>query len=249
MSININKSNLTDNFSTLQLSDKNLNKEDADCLFKLYQRFSDHAKEQFGITKCDWMAEDFTSVKDCSFEWQNLDIALPLDKVEEILNRTEVLQLRSIPEDSKVLIIGCGNSPFADDGSYPLRQDEWEEYRLRHKHPKAITINPHLAHNPTLVGFFGAQQFPMLKSGQFDLIVIEVARILDTPIGRKELGRLASAQGKVIQTLGDKCGYAFSWEDNTKNAREPDYVLPEILIKDLNIYESFNYKDLRNSAN
>jgi hypothetical protein len=237
---------LTDDFVSLQISNKcPLNEKSADQFFKLYQRFFDKA-----ITKLrdagdfKWMAEEFSSVRECPFSWKDLDISMPIEKIEEVLERTQILQLRPIHNRAKTLVVGCGNVPLADMGGYPLKEDDYsEKYKKEHQHLNAITINPHLASNPTLVGFFGGQCFPMLKDAQFDLIAIEGTQIFDTADGRDELKRLLSPQGKVIHNIGGKQGYEFSWEDNAKDLRAPDYELPKVLIEDLNVFESFNYEE------
>lgn len=220
-----------------------LDKESADSLFNLYRRSVEKMTQSEQMKSYTWMSDDFASVESCDYAWEHLDISLPLDEMENVLNETGVLQLRSLDEDSKVLILGCGNCPIANSGGYPLQESEWTKYRNRHKHFKAVTINPHLGFNPCLIGSFGAQQFPMLKTGQFELIVIEGTTLVDTPLGRNELARLLSPKGNIVQNFGGHHGYAFSWEDNAKNAYESGYELPSILIKNLNVFESFNYEE------
>lgn len=194
------------------------------------------------------MKQEFQSIDTCPYRWTELDVQLPIDQIEEILERTGVLQLRPIPENCRIAVVGCGNKPLADSGGYPLFSDvvqdeESEKYQREHKHPGAVTINPDLAFNPTLVAFFGEQKIPMLKSGELDLIVIEGTHIIDSPIGREELQRLPSLNGRVVWSIDHKRGLEFSWENNSKNTRAPDYQEPPVVIEDLNIYPSFNFEE------
>lgn len=228
---------LTDSFAAMQIvNSKPLASVSADGLFKLYQRFIEKATQSEDTKSFAWMANDFLSAENCDYAWEYLDVSLPLDKIETILKKTGVLQLRSLDDYSNVLIIGCGNCPIADGGGYPLKGNEWARYRSIHTHPQAVTINPHLGFNPSLVGVFGAQEFPMLTTGQFDLIVIEGTNLVDTSLGRNELARVLSSKGDVVLNFGDQHGYAFSWSDHTQNDQ-----LPPLVIENLNLNASFDY--------
>jgi hypothetical protein len=230
-----------------------LDNDTAKKVFALYQRFIDINNNP----ESEQMRKEFTSPDSCPFPWEDLHVEISTEEMEEILDRTGILQLRATPQDCRILVVGCGNEPTADAGGSPLAsksrdgQDvqyylnspqESESYRKTHAHPNALTINPYLAFNPTLVSFFGTQHYPMLKTGQFDLIVIEGTMIEDTTIGREELNRLLSASGRVVVNQGDEKGLQFSWEDNSKSCWEADYVSPPVVIEDLNVYESFSYQ-------
>ncbi len=239
--LNVNKNLVNSEFQTNQNHVQPMDTDTAKKVFALYQRFFGNKDPDYA-----WMKNDFNAVETCSFPWQDLDIRISPTEMEPILKETGILQLRPIPEDSRTLVVGCGNEPIANSASFPLEPKNVGDpqsiaYQKVHNHFHAITINPHLAHNPTLVGFFGAQRFPMLKTGQFDVIVIEGTKISDTRIGRDELNRLLRPAGRVVVNQGDEKGLKFSWENNSKNFWANDYVPPPVVIEDLNIYESFNY--------
>ena len=201
-----------------------LDKKKAEKLFLLYNRFL----EMHNVSYAEWIKADFQSVETCIYPWKDLDVQLSIEEMESILEKTGVLQLRPIPENCRIAVIGCGNEPIASaNGSALAAKDqhdpESEAYRRVHKHAGAVTINPHLAHNPTIVAFFGRQELPMLKSGELDLIVIEGTMIDDTDIGRQELQRLRSLNGRVVSSHGDKQGLEFSWEDNIADVWQPGY--------------------------
>lgn len=223
-----------------------LNDKNGDQFFSIYRYFFRNFCfdfPQFG-NGCVYMREDFASVKECKVQWPLLDVQLPIDQIRQILYKTGIMQLRPIDENCRILVVGCGNGPIANAAGYALTNKDDDAYQEQHAHHNAITINPHLATNPTLVGVFGAQKFPMLDDGQFDLIVIEGTSISDTEIGRLELERLRNPEGgQVVVNLGDKSGKKFSWEDNAANCWDEEYQAPEVVIEDLNIYESFNYQE------
>lgn len=226
---------------------RGIGKETAKKVFSFYQRFLEESQMKIA-PGLFWMKNDFLSVKNCLFPWRDLDVQLSSEEMGIVLSETGILPLRPVPQNSKILIVGCGNEPIADAGGYPLalKSDKNEtsaQYQREHKHFNAITINPHLGHNPTLVGFFGAQKFPMLKTGQFDLIVIEGTNVEDTEIGRDEVQRLLNSSGQIVSNFGLKEGRLFSWEDNAKNSWDPNYTMPPVVIENLNVYESFNYPD------
>jgi hypothetical protein len=217
-----------------------LSEENVDQFFSLYKKFFENLSPEIVRGK-EWMFEDFKSAKECPYDWRQIDVHLPLDKIEQILQKTGILQLRPIDKNCRTLIPGCGSYPIADSASYPISHDD--PYRKIHAHRNAITVNPHLAANPTLVGFFGAQKFPMIEDEQIDLLVIEGTAIDNTELGREELKRIVNPQGQVVVNQGNKAGREFSWADNDTNVWEPDYVPPKVVIEDLNIFESFNYPD------
>ncbi len=250
LELNVNTSLVRQELQTNQNNVQSLDKDTAAKVFALYQTFIDKNNNP----ESEQMRKEFTSPDSCPFPWEDLQVEISTEEMQEILDRTGILQLRSTPQDCSTLVVGCGNEPTADAGGYPLAPksngghwylnspEESERYRKVHAHRNAITVNPHLAHNPTLVSYFGTQHYPMLKTGQFDLIVIEGTAIDDTPIGRDELNRLLSPAGRVVVNQGDEKGLEFSWEDNSKSVWEPDYVTPPVVIEDLNIYDSFSYQ-------
>ena len=113
---------------------------------------------------------------------------------------------------------------MVDCGGYHI--DAEDPYVKRHEHKNAITVNPDLASNPDLVAYFGEEHFPMLQNQQFDLIAVEGSRISDTPEGRKELARITSKTGQILNVMADGVGRQFSWEDNALNCWADNYVLP-----------------------
>ncbi len=178
-----------------------LDEKQADKVFALYRKFLD------GAPRMDfpWMLDEFQSVKTCPYSWGDLDIGISCEKMEKVLGQTGVLPLREPDKDCRVLVVGCGNGPIVNEGGYPLAskhldEEESEEYRGLHEHRDAITINPHLAANPTIVGYFGLQSFPMLADDQFDLIVIEGISIEFTIKGEEELNRILSMKGEIVDT-------------------------------------------------
>lgn len=238
MAVNINASIQTD-----FLKHEPLCKEKASHLFSLYTNFFDSVSSNYPSISLDleFMKREFSDINECAYEWQKLDVYFPIGHIENVLKTTGILPLRPVPKDSKILIIGCGNKPITNAGGDPISEDDGR-YVHTHTHEGAITIDPFLATNPTLVGFFGAQEFPMLESKQFDLIVIEGTSIFDTIIGRKELARLLSPKGQVVSNFGGSKGLEFTWEDNAKSFWDDRYVEPTPLINDLNAYSpAFNY--------
>ena len=203
-----------------------LSVDQADELFSIYCDYiqADDSTKTYGKI----FADDFPSVQKCEFAWQKLEIGMPLEQIKGILQKDNVLQLRSIDAESRTLIIGCGNKPIVNAAGFPIGKHEGDgNYENKHAHEGAITINPHLASNPTLVGFFGSQAFPMIADGQFDLIVIEGTYVGDTPIGRSELSRIASKTAQiVIAGVDDPEAIAFSWEENSKSVWAEGYVSP-----------------------
>jgi hypothetical protein len=217
-----------------------LNEENVDRFFSLYKKLFENLPPEIVKGK-EWMFEDFKSAKECPYDWRLIDVQLPLDNIEQILQKTGILQLRPIDKNCRTLIPGCGNHPIVNSGGDPISHDD--PYRKIHAHRNAITVNPFLAANPTLVGFFGAQKFPMLEDGQIDLLVIEGTAINNTELGQEELKRIVNPQGQAVANFSDKSGREFSWADNDADCWEAGYVLPPVIIEDLNIFESFNYPD------
>jgi hypothetical protein len=171
-------------------------------LCKIYDQYS---PAFFGIDLTQMETED-----DIKF-YLNLDVTLPLEKIEAIARTHSIIQLRPIDERSKILIIGCGNCPIDDGSGLGLATDF---YRERHAHPEAITIDQSLSMNSTLVAPFGEVRFPMLASHHFDTIIIEGTKIPHTELADSELQRLRSRDGKIYKNYGSKECYQFSWEIN-----------------------------------
>ena len=213
--------------SAAAINTNQLSENQANELFGVYRDYMNASSSH----EANIYAEDFPSVEKCIFAWQKLNVSLPLDEIKKTLKKDGVLQLRSIDSKCRTLIVGCGNRPLANAAGYPIGlHDDEPDYVNRHIHEGAITINPHLASNPTLVGFFGLQAFPVIADSQFDLIVIEGTRIEDTMIGRSELKRIASKTAQILSTLGNLNGREFSWEDNSKNGWDKDYIPPSFVM-------------------
>jgi hypothetical protein len=192
-----------------------------------------------------YMGTPFRNIEDCEINWKALDIRIDLSKIFIDCENTGVLQLREVDTECKTLIIGCGNSPLEDSGGYALdsffnTSERSQEYRKNHIHPHAITINPSLSANPTLVGYFGLQKFPMLRDHQFDLIVFEGVVIRKTTDeGRNELQRLISPKAKIV-IVGDRNqGYEVSWEDMATFDSKTFYKTAKVVISNLREHESF----------
>jgi|GEM_PF-4686111 len=68
------------------------------------------------------------------------------------------------------LVIGCGNIPPYKEGLYVYFIDNYgppgKEYRLRHAHADADTIDPDFARNPTILATFGAPSLIALFNGK-----------------------------------------------------------------------------------
>ncbi len=218
-----------------------LSLDQADELFTIYRDYiqANDSMKTFGKI----LADDFTSVQKCEFAWQKLEIGMPLEQIKGILQKDNVLQLRPIDAKCRILIVGCGNGPIANAAGHPVGKYEGDDnYANEHAHEGAITINPHLASNPTLVGFFGSQAFPMIADEQFDLIVIEGTHVNDTPIGRSELIRIASKTAQiVIAVVEDPSAIAFTWEENSRNPQSENYVMP-VTVLDLTGHPCFACK-------
>ncbi len=221
--------------SSFKVGKQFLTEKSADRLFEIYRTHLSEKAPSF-------MKEDCASIKKCTFPWKELDIGLPIDAIERIAREQKVIQLRPVDPNAKILVVGCGNKPLVDAGGFSfLDKKEKTEYQARHAHPNTITINPHLPTNPTIIGLFGSDVFPVLPDGQFDLIVMEGAAIEDTPGGRRELERLASKTGRIVATMGRPLAYPFSWElNNASNAdiQSGRFQMPKPCI-DLSSHPSF----------
>lgn len=109
----------------------------------------------------------------------DVDVELPADKTESVMKEHGCLQLRTINPDADTLIIGCGNGRNLDAGSYTfshISEDSYNsEYSLKHNHPvSAVTIDPSINANPTIVAFFGDQCVsPLFQGKKFTKIIFE----------------------------------------------------------------------------
>lgn len=210
-------------FCSTATTAKPLTEQEAEQLFAIYRKYCPRPNKERDFIRFEF----FESVQKSPLEWQRLNVELPLDEIEEIAKKTGILQLRRIDPNCKTLVIGCGSLPLVECSGNPT--DTSDPYVMKHEHKKAITINPDLASNPTLVAYFGDQEFPMLYDQQFHLIVIEGTKISDTPKGREELGRITFKDGHVLLETGDAAGREFSWEDNAAEHWHASYVAPFIV--------------------
>jgi len=112
-----------------------------------------------------------------AFHCEDIDVELPFDRILDTFRDHGVLQLREIPPQAKILIIGCGNGRVSNEGNLPLDPESRRQaaYSLKHNHPKnCATIDFHLSSNPTFLAFFGTQEIsPLFRGKKFDLILFE----------------------------------------------------------------------------
>ena len=110
----------------------------------------------------------------------SIDDGYPVEWKDEN-GKTIFVQLRKI--DKEKLLLGCGNNPTSISYHYPIDKDfekecfsyfedvEYAKIILKqlkddlneghiHTHNEYITIDPNLAMNPTIVGFFGWYKIP-----------------------------------------------------------------------------------------
>ncbi len=73
----------------------------------------------------------------------NLTLDYSLEEIEKKFEETGVIVLRN-PQSSKKLLLGCGNCPV--DKNFDA---------FIHHHKDAVTINPEITMNPTIIGAFG----------------------------------------------------------------------------------------------
>ncbi len=112
-----------------------------------------------------------------TFDFRDVDIELDLETISQIYQKSGVLQLRELNPDARVLIIGCGNGRFSNDGNslleYGLKAQA--KYSLAHNHPRnVVTVDADLTANPTIVAVVGFQPISRLfKYHRFDRILLE----------------------------------------------------------------------------
>lgn len=146
-----------------------------------------------------------------------LDIDLPIKKIKRKYFKNGFIQLRKIDPSLRILVIGCGN--------HPISMESWKEifihpdYYNDHAHEDAITIDPNLKQNPTIVGSFGVSTLDVFPDHHFEKIIIEdidIPHILRLPHTKAEIARLLSADGELYYDLKEISRKADSVDDLLK---------------------------------
>ncbi len=167
-----------------------LDRNNVEKFLDLYREFvikNDNEGENSCFFKNEWILDenhvfDLTNFHNKQFDYRNLEVSLQLHEIQEIYQTRGVIQLRPIDKSATTLIIGCGNGRLSNCGglahafksNYYLKDGYDGKYSLNHLHPEAVTIDPSLAANPTIVAFFGNQQVSQIFEGQkFDKIIFE----------------------------------------------------------------------------
>jgi len=133
------------------------------------------------------------------------------------------VQLRKI--DKTKLLVGCGNNPTSICFHHPINQTMFDkeccnyggyhwgksiihqckyqlEQGITHKHKEYITIDPNIAVNPTIVGFFGWYEIPdgLIPSGSLEDIVSEGINLTDLKNFSNDFLRL-TGKGSVYRDI------------------------------------------------
>jgi len=147
-----------------------------------------------------------------------IDSSITADEIKYAFDNYRVIPLRKINPLLNTLIIGCGNNPISDSGGNPLNLKNFEhaEYRSEHYHSSAITIDPCMSKNPTIVGMFGWQPIAGLFGGkQFKKIVLEGVNLFDDPNLAHILADLAALllpNGLIIMTHLARVSLCYTFE-------------------------------------
>lgn len=138
-------------------------------------------------------------------KYHELNINLNLKDIKKAYAKYGIIQLRKIDNKAN-LVIGCGNGPLVDGGGYPITNLTKNDYHKQHKHEDAITINPDIGSNSTVIGFFGQQNISKFFKDinkKFDKITIEGVALLqkimmgESTLTLKELHNLLSDKGVI----------------------------------------------------
>ncbi len=203
-----------------------LNKNNIQEFLQLYRNFvikNDEDREESCLFKTQtWILNEdhafsLEKMYNCEFDYRNLEVTLPLEKIQEIYHVHGVVQLRPIDPSAKILIIGCGNGRLSCGGGSSLAFDNPmilfgketlgiynRDYSIKHQHPGAITIDPSLSANPTILGYFGNQPLsPLFKGQKFDTIIFEgYFDSRQQRFRKSDLANLLSEQGAIYEDLG-----------------------------------------------
>jgi len=139
-------------------------------------------------------------------EYLIVDLSLTMNDIQNAFDKYKIILLRKINPSFDTLIIGCGSYPLSDSSGNKLNLKDFEasEFRSEHSHLQAITIDPCMSKNPTIVGMFGWHQMAELFEGkQFSKIVLEGVNLFDDPNLTNiisDLGALLSPTGLIINT-------------------------------------------------
>lgn len=184
------------------MSEIHLSGSDHREIVEMYHTFHEHGRRSFfsPFTIQYFPKSDLCKV----YPIENLEINVSMDKIRRVYHETGVIQLREVDSHADTLMIGCGNRPLSDSGGYPIDPIDDPTYHENHAHTGAITVDPDLAKNPTIVVFFGDQSLSaLLKSHQFKKIIIEGVALMEedglplAPYTYSEIDRLLSDDGKL----------------------------------------------------
>lgn len=109
-------------------------------------------------------------------EQLTIDSSFTPEAIQHAYDHYKIIPLRRFNPDTNILIIGCGNYPLSDSGgnALNLKKHDAIEYRSEHAHMNAITLDPCMSKNPTIVGMLGWQPLaPYFKGKRFEKIVLE----------------------------------------------------------------------------
>lgn len=137
-------------------------------------------------------------------EQLSIDSSLTPEAIQHAYDNYKIIPLRGFNPYTNILIIGCGNYPLSDSGGNALNLKNYGaiEYRSEHAHMNAITLDPCMSKNPTIVGMLGWQPLaPYFKGKRFEKIVLEGVNLFGDSNLRylvSDLEALLAPQGLII---------------------------------------------------
>lgn len=171
------------------------------------------ASDQLVVLVNDLVNKPFVSHYDCieffkknwplksnkrKFDIHELDITEHIGNIKQNYARYGIIVLRKY-NGEKYCTIGCGHKPLLDCGGYSFQTcKEQEEYQTKHCHDGHYTINPEMAYNPSIVGFFSDQEFKTIPNESFIEIYIEGVYLDPTEKFFSELLRMLKPNGQVF---------------------------------------------------
>jgi hypothetical protein len=111
----------------------------------LYADYVERCVQSNKFDYINYLLDDLAKLAQIKPQDFPLEIALPLDSIRDIYQKTGLIQLRPVNTADK-LLLGCGNGPCCTTTTGD------------HSHTGFITINPVLSMNPCVVAAFGIDQ-------------------------------------------------------------------------------------------
>lgn len=133
-----------------------LSEQDRLDLLSLYKRFIDDYKKHpsFNINMESILSQAYIKALTNPKLLDKLSIALPLEEIKNLYDKTGVIVLRP-PHDEKKLLLFCGNNPIEEVNTFGGKE--------QHLHPDKYTIDPDILMNPSIIAFFGIQNQRLAK--------------------------------------------------------------------------------------